>query len=181
MGLSGKNSESNDYKLRQILRDELGKVFVYDRVEDEATIEKKRRRSAGSPVITGNVGGGYFILGGNAKGEVSIYVGGHVSAIINELPSSSEPDRPGIKELLTQLQEAIEADPNLSEVDKEDALEQVKALAEAAKNPNDAKMKNKAKKADRMLGRIMKGVPPATKLLEFCNNLLPLITKFFGF
>ena len=180
MGLSGKNSESNDYKLRQILRDELGKVFVYDRVEDEATIEKKRRRSAGAPVITDNVGG-YFILGGDAKGEVSIYVGGDVSAIINELPSSSEPDKPGIKELLTQLEAEIKADPNLSGEDREDALEQVKDLAEAAKNPNDAEMKNKAKKADRMLGRIISAVPQATKLLELCNNLLPLITKVFGF
>ena len=161
MGLSGKNSESNDYKLRQILRDELGKVFVYDRVEDNV--------------------GGYFIIGGSAKGDVSSYVGGHVSAIINELPSSSEPDKPGIKELLFQLQEAISADPNLSKDDREDALEQVKALAEAAKNPNDAEMKNKAKKADRMLGRIISAVPQATKLLEFCNNLLPLITKVFGF
>jgi hypothetical protein len=180
MGLSGKNSESNDYKLRQILRDELGKVFVYDRVEDEATIENKRRRSTGSPVITDNFGG-YFIVGGNAKGDVSSYVGGNVSFAINELPSSSEPDKPGIKELLTQLQAEIKADPNLSEDDREDALEQVKDLAEAAKNPNDAEMKNKAKKADRMLGRIISAVPQATKLLEFCNNLLPLITKVFGF
>jgi hypothetical protein len=49
------------------------------------------------------------------------------------------------------LQAEIKADPNLSEDDREDALEQVKDLAEAAKNPNDAEMKNKAKKADRML------------------------------
>ncbi|MEG4442763.1 hypothetical protein QUB47_11380 [Microcoleus sp. AT9_B5] len=121
-------------------------------------------------------------VGGSFKGN---FIGGNstgnVSNIINQLPSSSEPDKPGIKELLTQLQAEIKADPNLTEVDKEDALEQVKELAEAAQNPNDAEMKNKAKKADRMLGRIMKGVPQATKLLEFCNNLLPLITKFFGF
>jgi hypothetical protein len=42
-------------------------------------------------------------------------------------------------------------------------------------------MKNKAKKADRMLWRIISAVPQATKLLEFCNNLLPLVTKVFGF
>ena len=33
----------------------------------------------------------------------------------------------------------------------------------------------------RMLGLIISAVPQATKLLEFCNNLLPLITKVFGF
>jgi hypothetical protein len=129
--------------------------------------------------IGGSVGGA--VTGGSVEGSSSSHVGGNVSFAINELPSSSESDKPGIKELLTQLQAAIEADPNLSEVDKEDALKQVKELAEAAQNPNDAEMKNKAKTADRMLGRIMKSVPQATKLLEFCNNLLPLITKVFGF
>jgi len=129
--------------------------------------------------IGGSVGGSP--TAGDVEGDVSSHVGGDVSNIINQLPSSSEPDQPGIKELLLQLQEAIEADLNLSEVDKEDALKQVKDLAEAAQNPNDAEMKNKAKTADRMLARIIKGVPQATKLLEFCNNLLPLITKVFGF
>ena len=129
--------------------------------------------------IGGSVGGSP--TAGDVEGGVSSHVGGDVSNIIHQLPSSSEPDQPGIKELLLQLQEAIEADLNLSEVDKEDALKQVKDLAEAAQNPNDAEMKNKAKKADRMLGRIISAVPQATKLLEFCNNLLPLITKFFGF
>ncbi|MBD1811916.1 DUF1542 domain-containing protein [Microcoleus vaginatus DQ-U2] len=129
--------------------------------------------------IGGSVGGSP--TAGDVEGDVSSHVGGDVSNIINQLPSSSEPDRPGIKELLTQLQAEIKADPNLTEDDKQDALEQVKELAEAAQNPNDAEMKNKAKKADRMLGRIISAVPQATKLLEFCNNLLPLITKVFGF
>jgi hypothetical protein len=39
-------------------------------------------------------------------GEIS----GTVTNTINELPSGSEPDKPGIKELLTQLKTAIEAD-----------------------------------------------------------------------
>lgn len=129
--------------------------------------------------IGGSVGGS--VNTGNVAGSSSSHVGGNVSFAINELPSSSEADQPGIKELLTQLQKAIEADPNLSEVDKQDALKQVKELAEAAQNPNDAEMKDKAKTADRMLGRIMKSVPQATQFLEFCNNLLPLITKAFGF
>ncbi|MEG4394324.1 hypothetical protein [Microcoleus sp. BROC3] len=121
--------------------------------------------------VGGSVGGNF--IGGNSTGNVS--------NIINELPSSSEADKPGIKELLTQLQAAIEADPNLIDDDKQDALEQVKELADAAQNPNDPEMKNKAKTANRMLGRIMKSVPQATQFLEFCNNLLPLITKVFGF
>lgn len=121
--------------------------------------------------VGGSVGGNF--IGGNSTGNVS--------NIINELPSSSEADKPGIKELLTQLQAAIEADPNLIDDDKQDALEQVKELADAAQNPHDPEMKNKAKTANRMIGRIMKSVPQATQFLEFCNNLLPLITKAFGF
>jgi hypothetical protein len=128
--------------------------------------------------IGGSVGGS--VTDGNVAGSSSSHVGGNVSFAINELPSSSE-DQPGIKELLIQLQAAIEADPNLSEDDKNDALKQVKELAEAAQNPNDGGMKEKAKTANRMLGLIMKSVPKATELLEFCNNLLPLITKAFGF
>lgn len=133
----------------------------------------------GKVQVGGSVGGS--VTAGDVAGSSSSHVGGNVSFAINELPSSSEADKPGIKELLTQLQAAIEADPNLSKDDRNDALEQVKELAEAAQNPNDAEMKNQAKKADRMLGRIMKSVPQATQFLEFCNNLLPLITKAFGF
>ena len=117
----------------------------------------------GKVQVGGSVGGS--VTAGDVAGSSSSHVGGNVSFAINELHSSSEADKPGIKELLTQLQVAIEADPNLSKDDRNDALEQVKELAEAAQNPNDAEMKNKAKKADRMLGRIMKSVSNHTKLI----------------
>lgn len=166
MGISSKESESNDYKLREIVADELGNIFVYDRI-----IQKNIRRSIAGSVTSGNLVGNF--IGGNSTGNVS--------NIINQLSSSSEADQPGIKELLIQLQEAIEADPNLIDYDKQDALEQVKDLAEAAQNPNDAAMKDKAKKAGRMLGRIISGIPTATQLVEACSKLLPLIIKTFGF
>ena len=129
--------------------------------------------------IGGSVGGSP--TAGDVQGNVSSHVGGDVSFAINELPSSSESDQPGIKELLIELEAAISADPNLTEDDKEDALDQVKSLAEAAQNPNDGGMKEKAKKAGRMLGRIISGIPTAAQLVEACSKLLPLITKVFGF
>jgi len=58
--------------------------------------------------IGGSVGGP--VTAGKVEGDSSSYVGGNVSFAINELPSSSEPDKPGIKELLTQLQAEIKAD-----------------------------------------------------------------------
>jgi len=129
--------------------------------------------------VGGSVGGA--VTGRSIQGTSSSHVAGNVSFAINELPSSSEPDKPGIKELLTQLQAAISADPNLSEDDRNDALEEVKNLAEAAQNPNDGGMKEKAKKAGRTLGRIISGIPTAAQLVEACSKLLPLITKPFGF
>ncbi len=59
---------------------------------------------------------------------------------INQLPNSPQSDKPGIKELLTQLQVAIEEETDLNNEDKAEALEQVKALAKAGKNPQEGAM-----------------------------------------
>ena len=107
-------------------------------------------------------------------------ISGNVTNAINELPVSSSPQQSGIKELLTQLQEAIEAEANLDDEDKAEALEQVQTLAEAGQNPKDGAMKKLAKKATTMLKGIVSGLPDAAKLVEACNKLIPLITKLFG-
>ena len=105
---------------------------------------------------------------------------GTVANTINQLPASSESDKPGIKELLQQLQKAIEAEPSLSEEDKADALEQVKALAEAGKAPQEGAMQKVAKKATTMLKGIVAGLPDAAKLAVEYAKLLPMITSLFG-
>ncbi|WP_445631989.1 pentapeptide repeat-containing protein [Nostoc sp. DSM 114167] len=107
-------------------------------------------------------------------------ISGTVTNTINELPASPEPDKPGIKELLTQLQAAIEADTNLPQEDKAEALEQVKALAEAGKNPQEGTMQKAAKTAIKILKGTISSLPSATKLVEQCSNLLPLISNFLG-
>ncbi|NES83420.1 MAG: pentapeptide repeat-containing protein [Moorea sp. SIO2B7] len=104
-----------------------------------------------------------------------------VTVAINQLPASTESDKPGIKELLAQLQEAIVSESNLDDEDKAEALEQVKALAEAGENPSDGAMKKLAKRATTMLKGIIAGLPTAAKLVEQCKELLPMITKLFGF
>ncbi|NEO34167.1 MAG: pentapeptide repeat-containing protein [Symploca sp. SIO3C6] len=83
---------------------------------------------------------------GNILGESST-ISGTVTNTINELPASAKSDQPGIKELLIQLQTAIASESNLDEEDKAEALEQVKLLAEAGKNPSDGAMKKLAKRA----------------------------------
>jgi uncharacterized protein YjbI with pentapeptide repeats len=107
-------------------------------------------------------------------------ISGTVTNTINQLPASSESDKPGIKELLTQLQAAIEADTNLPQEDKAEALEQVKALAEAGKNPQEGAMQKAAKTAIKILKGTISSLPSATKLVEDCSNLLPLISNFLG-
>ncbi|MFN6526716.1 pentapeptide repeat-containing protein [Nostoc sp. ChiSLP03a] len=107
-------------------------------------------------------------------------ISGTVTNTINELAASPEPDKPGIKELLTQLQAAIEADTNLAQEDKVEALEQVKALAEAGKNPQEGAMQKAAKTAIKILKGTISSLPSATKLVEQCSNLLPLISNFLG-
>ncbi len=118
----------------------------------------------------------------NASGAGAFSLGdiyGKVANTINELPSSSNPHEPGIKELLTQLYQAINA-PDLAQNDKKDALDQLKVLAEAGKNHQDASSQKKAERAVSILEVITKGVEPATKLAQTCTKVLPKILAFFG-
>jgi internalin A len=114
-------------------------------------------------------------------GDNSGTIGGTVTQSINELPASSEPGKPGIKELLEQLQTAIKEEPSLSEEEKVDALEQVEALAQAAKNPGDGDMKKLAKNATRTLKGIISEAPNVVRFAQACQEVLPVVAKFFAF
>jgi uncharacterized protein YjbI with pentapeptide repeats len=104
-------------------------------------------------------------------------ISGTVTNSINQLPASPQSDKPGIKELLTELQTAIEAETDLSDDDKAEALEQVKTLAEVGKNPQDSTLQKAGKKAMTMLKGILAGLPTTATLLEACSKLLPMIAK----
>lgn len=127
--------------------------------------------------VGGSVGGS--VTAGNIQGDILSHVGGNVSSAINELPTSSEPDNPGIKELLIQFKAAVD-DPNLPSDDRKQALEQLEVLAKAGQDPNDETMKKQAKKAIGFLGVIAEGLPSAAKLVEACNQILPAIMSYFG-
>ena len=111
--------------------------------------------------------------------KVTGTVGGDATIAINQLPDSSEPNKPGIKESLTQLQKAIEAESNLSQEDKEEALKKLQSLAEAGKNPQGNQQK--AKGAIRFFKGLFTELPKTAKLIEQWKNLLPAIASFFGF
>ena len=124
-----------------------------------------------------NISGGTV----NASGAGAFSVGdinGTVANAINQLPSLSNPEEPGIKDLLTEIQAAID-DPQLSEDDKKQVLEQLQILAEAGKNPQVETMQKKAERAVGFLEVIAKGVEPASKLAKACAKVLPRILAFF--
>jgi len=130
-------------------------------------IDKSRKIEISGGTVTASGAGALGL------GDIS----GTVANTINELSDSAKPDEPGIKELLTQLQTAIEAETDLSDEDKAEALEQVKTLAEVGKNPQDSTLQKAGKTAMKILKGTIAGLPTTATLLEACSKLLPMIAK----
>jgi uncharacterized protein YjbI with pentapeptide repeats len=122
--------------------------------------------------VHGNITGSTINLG-----EIS----GEVSNAVNSLPDSTNPSQLGIKELLTQLQKAIEEETQLPPEDKADLLEQVKALTEVPKTADQEKKEGIVRKAKKIFNATLKGLPDTAKIAEACSKLLPLILKTLGF
>ncbi|MHC5750693.1 MAG: pentapeptide repeat-containing protein [Nostoc sp.] len=119
------------------------------------------------------------IAGNNSIANLGT-ISGNVSIALNQLPDATDAEKPGIKELLSQLQDAIIQSTYLSEEDKTEALEQVNTLAEAGKNPQESTKQKTAKTAITMLKGIFTGLPAVASLVEATNKLLPAISKLFG-
>jgi hypothetical protein len=98
-----------------------------------------------------------------------------LTSAIAQLPNSPELDKPGIKELLTQLQAAIEADSNLKPDDKAEAFEQLVVLAEVADSLSDERMQRFARTGFKILKGTVAELPPTSELLQECNWILPAI------
>jgi len=129
--------------------------------------------------VQGNVSG--VAAAGENQTMTGVAIGaisGSVTNTINQLPPSLDPNHLGIKELLFQLQAVIEAETNLSDEDKVEALEQVKTLAEAGQKPEDGILQKSAKTALKILKGTVSSLPDAAKLAEAGAKLLPLISGF---
>ena len=145
--------------------------FVGDNVLGNKNVSNDNSRNQNiSGGTINNSGAGAFSLGD---------INGTVANTIAQLPDSSNPNEPGIKDLLTQLQQAVD-DPNLADDEKQETLEQIKILATAGQNPQAETMQRKAKRAVDFLEVIAQGVEPATKLAKTCAKVLPKILLFFG-
>lgn len=127
-------------------------------------------------------GSGSFINTGNQTITGSTVnlgtISGNVTNTLNQL--ATQPQTQAIAAHLKQLQTAIETDPNLPELDKADALEQVGILAEASQNPTKPETESLTRKAMKLLKGTIEAVPKASTFIEACTKLLPLISKAMG-
>ena len=108
-------------------------------------------------------------------------ISGNVTNSINQLKESNTPNSEQLADLLSQLKSCIESENELNSEDKEEALEQVNALAESGQNLQDGAMKKAAKTAIRVLKGIKDELPPTVALIQGLNQLIPAVEKFFSF
>ncbi|MEI2581428.1 hypothetical protein [Scytonema sp. PRP1] len=121
-------------------------------------------------------------IGGNFDGNMiaGSSVQGNVSASIKKQSGSHNPEKLGIQELLTQLKEAIEAEPTLDEKNKVKALRQVEALKKAGEKSKDSDIKEQAEDAITMLKGIFSGLTTGASLLLEWHKLLPELSNLFS-
>ncbi len=182
--LAWEQYEQNKTPTRSFQQIFYGKVENLIAVEHNAG-EIDMSQKKGNVSITGLQGNvnGIAVAGENQTltGVAIGAISGSVTNTINQLPTSPNPDNPGIKELLAQLQAAIEAESELPDEDKAEALEQVKTLAEAGQKPEDNALQKAAKTSMKILKGTVASLPDAAQLAEACAKLLPAIATLLAF
>ena len=129
----------------------------------------------------GSIGDISGLVVGDVSGVLNLgEISGDVTNTINRLPDSLETGEPNVKELLLQLQAAIEAESGLAPEDKAEALEQVKVFAEAGQKPEDNVLQKAAKTSMKILKGTVASLPDAAKLAESCIKLLPAIAALLA-
>jgi len=142
-------------------------VVIENKIQNK--IDHSRKIDISGKIINAS-GAGAFNLGD---------ISGRVANTINQLPNSPDPNQPGIKELLTNLQQAIEVETKLDNLDKDDALEEVQNLAKASQNGDRHTQTTIAGKSVRRLGRIVNELPDTATLSTVSQEVLPAIANFF--
>jgi uncharacterized protein YjbI with pentapeptide repeats len=168
--------------LKEILKSATGQPkFYVETIQQGEFIMSQSKGNVNISGVQGNVSG--IAAAGESQTMTGVAIGaisGSVTNTINQLPASPDPDSPGIKELLAQLQAAIEAESEFPDEDKVEALEQVKTLAEAGQNPEDNVLQKAAKTSIKILKGTVASLPDAAKLAESCAKLLPAIATLLA-
>ncbi|MDZ8054661.1 MAG: hypothetical protein RMX68_024835 [Aulosira sp. ZfuVER01] len=119
-----------------------------------------------------------------SSGSNVVYAGndisGTVTNTISQLQQTNEPNALQLMELLSRLQQVIEAETALSSEDKADALEQVKVLAEAGQKPGESTIQKVARNAIKILRGTAAALPPAAEMFKACNTILPTVAKLLS-
>jgi uncharacterized protein YjbI with pentapeptide repeats len=126
--------------------------------------------------------GSFVNTGDNLQGNVINLgeISGQVSNQINQLPETApSADQRSLKDLLKDLQAAIVAETELSDIEKKEALGEVGKLAEAGTKPQENAMQRMAKRATANLKAIAEPLTEASNLVTVCKSLLPLILALF--
>ena len=148
---------------------EIGKGNYSESIEGDYIDRSRKVNISGNAQVT-------------ASGANSLSLGddyGTVANTISQLPSfDAEPDKQKLKELLSQLQTAVLV-AELDGEDKEDTLEQIKAIAEALPNSQDDAVKKTAKQAVKILRGTAAALSPSAAMVTICNQLPDLISKIF--
>ena len=162
--------------LEKLLTKAIEKPNYYFDTEGEVTMTQSKGNvniSETSGNISGIAAAGENqTMTGVAIGEIS----GSVTNTISQLPENLQSDQPNLKELLIQLQQAIETEAELPDEDKVEALEQVRTLAEAGQAPEDNVIQKAARTAMKILRGTTAGLSQTAKLVVACNKLLPEIS-----
>ena len=120
----------------------------------------------------------HLTIKGNNNGVANLgNISGTLAKTINQLPDTSDSNEKGIKELLNDLQGAIESDTVLTTEDKTDALIEVNKLAEIGQDkiPLKPEQKEKGEGAIKYLKLALKSLPDAAKIIESCAKILSIV------
>jgi hypothetical protein len=109
------------------------------------------------------------------SGQYQIYGGMNVGNIVNNSGEIVNFTGERLGEVLSQLQQAVEEDTNLSPEDKVDLLEQVRTLAETKRITDTERKEALLRKASKMFEATLKSLPDNAKLVETYRKLFPLI------
>jgi hypothetical protein len=122
-------------------------------------------------------------IGGNVSGSILNLgtITGTVTNTINQLPDSPTSEQPDLKQLLTELKDAIATDTDLPDTDKADLLEQLQNLAIAKQIEEPVQKEGLIRKAKKIFDATLNSLPDTAKLAEAGSKLLPLILKALGF
>lgn len=177
--LQAKDEQITIYRQQSADMLEITRLMANRPIHVQAIAEAKSMNNSADQSQSFNVSGDFNINATNSVVNLRD-ISGTVTNTINQLPDASTAGEPNLKELLSQLQQAIETEPNLPDKGKETALEQVKVLAEVGQNPKQPGKKAVGQQAANVLKGAASFLPDTAKLAEAVSKLLPLILKTLG-